>query len=83
MNDTSEERVACDEMVRFRIDRAMSACFKMASELMFMKTITSQTAVGRDRLMNGLNEIVDMNKSMIDELRKLNGLIWFGDENDV
>lgn len=75
MNDTSEERVVCDGLVRCRIDRAMSACFEIASELMFMRTVTSETADGRNRLRDGLDEIVDMNKSLVHELRKINDLI--------
>ena len=75
MNDTAEELVVCDGIAKRHIDRAMSSCFEMVSELVYMKTVTSETAEGRDRLRDGLDEIVDMNKTMIDELKKLNDLI--------
>ena len=75
MNNTSEELVISDGQVKRHIDRALSACFEIASELMFMRTVTSQTPEGRDRLRDGLDEIVDMNKSLVHELRKINDLI--------
>lgn len=64
-----------DKMIATHIDRAISACLEMTSELMYMRTIGPETEAGRNRLMNGLDELVDMNKSMIDELRKVNDLI--------
>lgn len=67
-----------DKLIAISINRAILACFEIASELMFMRTVTSQTADGRNRLRDGLYEIVDMNKAMIHELRKINDLIEFG-----
>lgn len=78
MNDASEELVVCDGEVKRHIDRAMSACFEIVAELMYMRTVTSETPEGRNRLRDGLDEIVDMNKSMVHELRKINDLIEFG-----
>ena len=75
MNDTAERLVISDGQVKRHIDRALSACFEMVAELMYMRTVTSETTEGRGRLRYGLDEIVDMNKSMIDELKKINDLI--------
>lgn len=75
MNDSSEKQVVCDGLVKRHIDRAISSCFEIVSELVYMKTVTSETTEGRDRLRDGLDEIVDMNKSMVRELGKINDLI--------
>lgn len=75
MNDTVEKLVACDELVKRRIDRTISSCFELVSELMYMKTVTSETTEGRARLRNGLDESFDIVKSIIGGLRELNDLI--------
>lgn len=63
------------KLVACHIDRAMSSCLEMVSELMYMRTIDADTTGGHDQLMGRLDEIVDMNKSLIDELRQVNDLI--------
>lgn len=64
-----------DKLIAIRIDSAMSSCFEMVSKLMHMKTIGSDTEDGRNRLMNELDEIVDIDKAIILDLKELNILI--------
>lgn len=63
------------KMIAIRIDSAMSSCFEMISKLMYMKTIGLDTKDGRGRLMDELDEIVDIDKAIILDLKKLNDLI--------
>lgn len=69
MNDSKGKLIAC------HIDRAMSSCLEIMSELMYMGTVDPETDDGRQCLADRIGEIVDMNSSMIHELRELNGLI--------
>lgn len=69
LNDLKGKLIAC------HIDRAMSSCLEMVSELIYMRTLGSEATDGRDKLMDGLDEIVDMSKSMIHELKQVNDLI--------
>lgn len=70
--DMREEK---HEMIEIRIDSAMSSCFEMISKLMYMKTIVSDAEDDRDRLMDELDEIVDIDKAIILDLKELNVLI--------
>lgn len=69
MNDSKDKQIA------IRIDSAMSSCFEMISRLMYMKTIGSDTEDGRNRLMDELDEIVDIDKAIVFDLKGLNVLI--------
>lgn len=61
-----------DQLITKLIDRTISSCFEMLSELTRMKTIDPHANYYlRDRL----DEIVDISKSIIDGLRQLNDLI--------
>lgn len=64
-----------DKLIAIRIDSALSSCFEMISKLMYMKTISPETEEGRNRLLNDLNEIVDIDKAIILDLKELNVLI--------
>lgn len=64
-----------DKLISIRIDSALSSCFEMISKLMYMRTIGSDTEDGRGRLMDELDEIVDIDKAIIFDLKKLNDLI--------
>lgn len=64
-----------DEMIAIRIDSAMSSCFEMISKLMYMKTISPETEKDRNRLLNNLDEIIDIDKAIILDLKGLNVLI--------
>ena len=64
-----------DKLIAIRIDSAMSSCFEMISKLMYMKTVGSETEEGRNRLLDDLNEIIDINKAIILDLKALNILI--------
>lgn len=63
------------KLIACHIDRAMSSCLEIMSELMYMRTVDPETDSGRQCLAGGVGEIVDMNSSMIHELRELNSLI--------
>ena len=69
INDLKGRLVAC------HIDRAMSSCLEIMSELMYVRTIDAGTTGGHDQLMGRLDEIVDMDRSMIDELKQVIDLI--------
>lgn len=64
-----------DKEIAIHIDRAMSACFEMISELMYMRTIDAETDDDRYVLRNRLDYLVDMDKSLVHEFRKLIDLI--------
>lgn len=64
-----------DKQIATHIDSAMSSCFEIISRLMYMKTIGSDTEDGRNRLMDELDEIVDIDKAIILDLKRLNVLI--------
>lgn len=64
-----------DKLIEIRIDSAMSSCFEMVSKLMHMKTISPKTEEGMNRLLNELNEIIDIDKAIILDLKELNILI--------
>lgn len=70
--DMREEK---HEMIEIRIDSAMSSCFEMISKLMYMKTISPKTEEDMNRLLNELNEIIDIDKAIILDLKELNVLI--------
>lgn len=64
-----------DKMIAIRIDSALSSCFEMISKLMYMKTISPETEKNRNQLLNDLNEIIDVDKAIILDLKELNVLI--------
>lgn len=63
------------ETIGMRADRAISDCFEMIAHLTFMKTISSETEDGRYRLKDRISELVDIDKSIVHEIRELNNLI--------
>lgn len=64
-----------DKLISIRIDSAMSSSFEMISKLMYMKTVSSATEEGRNQLFNSLKEIIDVNKSIAFDLKKINDLV--------
>ena len=66
---------ATDRWINATIDKTISSCFEMVAELTYMKTIGSRTVHNRERLRERLDEVVDIDKSVIDGLRELNDLI--------
>lgn len=63
-----------EEAIAIHIERAVSACFEMVSELTYMKAV-SMTEYGRYSLRSRLDEVVDIDKEIVRELRELNDLI--------
>lgn len=64
-----------DKLIAIRIDSAMSSCFEMISHLMYMKTVSSATEEDRNKLFNELEEIIDVNKSIVFDLKGINDLV--------
>ena len=64
-----------DKLISIRIDSAMSSCFEMISNLMYMRTVSSETDEGRNRLLSTLEENIDVQKALIIDLTELNILI--------
>ena len=63
---------ATNKEITVTIDRTISSCFEMLSELTRMKTIDHHANY---YLRDELDEIVDISKSIIGGLRQLNDLI--------
>ena len=64
-----------DELIAMHIDSAISACFDMASRITHMKTASPETDEGRNQLLSDLNKIIDIQKTMLIDLKRLNVLI--------
>ena len=64
-----------DKLIAIRIDSAMSSCFEMISNLMYMRTVSSETDEGRNQLLSILEENIDVQKALIIDLKELNILI--------
>lgn len=64
-----------DKLISIHIDSAISSCFEMVSHLMYMKTVNSETEEGRNQLFDSLEEIIDVNKSIVFDLKGINDLV--------